>query len=34
LPLIVSVTFLIALLTLGANMVADLGSRALTGEDQ
>lgn len=32
LPLIVSVTFLIALLTLGANMVADLGSRTLTGE--
>jgi peptide/nickel transport system permease protein len=32
LPLIVSVTFLIALLTLAANMVADLGSRALTGE--
>ena len=33
-PLIVSITFLIALLTLGANMVADLGSRALTGEVQ
>jgi ABC-type dipeptide/oligopeptide/nickel transport system permease component len=34
LPLIVSVTFLVALLTLGANMVADLGSRALRGELQ
>lgn len=32
LPLIVSVTFLVALLTLSANMVADLVSRALTGE--